>query len=817
MTSLPSCVGVSPKAKRPRVSWFLRVIKILDTYQFEIGYKNVRGEVSAYSKTKSAPKIPFGPPVKCEYFLRKSVDGETMGAFHFTNKRRESAVFYEPLMNCFNVEGGVNDFSKKMTSMIMEKKQKLLAFYLSLLSHTRDFVHHREELQDKNGFMIDDDGIQERDLQINGGCLAEFEDFVEIAKSSSLVVENEDGGVSGSNGNPLSKYFQQISKKSKNSISPPKKKTKADLRNENEQREIEDTVGLEQKYIKSYHGLAKIPLESISVAPELKLQVNMIRVRSIAESMKKYDPSLSVLVVCPENLNEEVNLTDVKAAKFHCIQKIHTLEAFRHLDKEGKFQNMFGHSDRKVTCYVIKIEASGLIQYGHLRPTSIENQFVKKIHPQHLLHIFNSLIDQGDLNAQKVVERMTKLCRIGANEATSISKLCTWSRGPFTELIRVVELFEKYETLDVTPGRHQGRLARGEKFHMTNQLFNQLAKLDENYFLSGCPKILSKQISLKCLVEEYGTLLSMDKVTRVLSVLAGHKTYEQIKQEFPGKFDLDQMKTFIGAEIKEGKILNENASRLEKYFDAVTREEPDSALNILEFHEFEGLQELKDENVFVKFDTVLLLLSQDNQDTCLEIADNICKSEAQYKSAIIIFPSEVSYFQFMSYIRGKDTSYLKHFEVKPLVISCEPQNRQVFEENAKFGVIFGIFDGFKTPIKLVQSSISDLKCVIESISPPGGSIMVVSERLPLVKVHNTELLGKVAYYGSKHEISRLKQLLSKDGNFQRTMKRSGSDFARVEPKVVVITKVEDKVKADAQKVFDFDNKVNRMEEHLKSD
>jgi hypothetical protein len=463
----PGPAGVCPDAKRPRNAWFLRVTKILGTAQLEIGYKSTRGDESPFSNSKpgTAAKVPFGPPVKCEY-SRKKVGDDDVGEFKFTNKRRETALFRESVLNNFNVSNGVNILSKRITSLVVDKKQKLLALFLSLLPHTSGFVHHREEFHDENGFSLDGSGIQEGDLINNGGTLKQFLELVDAALKSAVVVDAE-----VMQNNPISNFFQVGQKRSQDNSSQSKKKSKVQIRTENEDKEIEDETGLEKEYQRSYLGLAEIPLENISVAPELKSQINIIRVHTVVGSMRKYDPSLSVLVVCPEDFNNPVDLTDVKNVKFHCIQKIHTLEAFHQLDKDGKFTKLTGHSMRTVICYVIKTNSSGLVHYGHLRPTSIETQFLKKIFPQHILHIFHSLSSDGSVNSRKVVERIARLCRIGANEATAISKLCKWSKEAFSALIEVIELFEKYETLDVKPSGHQGRLARGEKLPMTNKLF----------------------------------------------------------------------------------------------------------------------------------------------------------------------------------------------------------------------------------------------------------------------------------------------------------------------------------------------------------
>ena len=824
---MATSVSTSPSAKRPRSSWFLRVTTIDDISQFEIGFKNTRGDISSFSKSKASPKTPFGPPCKVEYLMKKIVDEES-GEFKFTNKRRETVPFMESQMNNFNVDGGVNGFSRKITSLIVEKRQKLLAMYLSLLSHTDNFVHHREEYHDQNGFLLDGSGIQEKDLEQNGGMLVEFLEFVNVASTSAVTVEKEVLG-----NNPISNYFQVSQKRSQDSSSKSKKKSKNDLKNENEQKEIDDKSGLEQEYKKSYLGIAHIPLGNISVAPDLATKINPLRVLAIMNSItKKYDPSMSVLVVCPADIHKPVDLSDVDDEKFHCIQKIHTLEAFHKLDNDEKqFEMLASHSEKKVVCYVIKTSTSGLVHYGHLRPTSIETKFIQKIYPQHILHIFQSLAVDGNVNSWKVVERISRLCRIKANEATTISKLCKWSKEAFTALINVIELFEKYGTLDVKPSGHQGRLARGEKLPITNKLFNQLGKTDETYFLSGHGKVLSGEISLKCLIAEFGNIIKLEKVVATLCVIAGHKTYESIKLVFPGKFEQDQIKLFIGSEIKPDKTMNENALRLEKYYNAVKNKEPNALQTLLELNEFTDLKELKDASLFSQFNTIVLLMSKDVSEICLEIADYVIKSEDSRVSAILVFSSEALQFQFLSFLRSKDLTLLKNYHVSPIVISCEVKVQRNIEENVSFGVIFGKIDKFKSPVKIYQNSISNLKEIVESVSPPGGATLVVADQLPLVKVHSAELSGKVAYYGSKTEIYKFKGLLAKDGSFRMSgleaekissevvgSEASGSDSTQVPPSEEEKLTEMDQVKVDNPlKAFDYQDEMEEIEKQIDSD
>ena len=69
--------------------------------------------------------------------------------------------------------------------------------------------------------------------------------------------------------------------------------------------------------------MAHVPIENISVSVEMELKVNKFRVKMIEESMRKrYDPSQSVLVVCPEVDGSNFDGDNVEKLKFFVIQKV---------------------------------------------------------------------------------------------------------------------------------------------------------------------------------------------------------------------------------------------------------------------------------------------------------------------------------------------------------------------------------------------------------------------------------------------------------------------------------------------------------------
>ena len=79
--------------------------------------------------------------------------------------------------------------------------------------------------------------------------------------------------------------------------------------------------------------------------------MNKDRVRFIANSIRKrYNPALSVLVVCPADNTKKM---DVKQDKFFVVQKVKCLLAFKELDSTGDFVKLHGHKKQMVLCFVL--------------------------------------------------------------------------------------------------------------------------------------------------------------------------------------------------------------------------------------------------------------------------------------------------------------------------------------------------------------------------------------------------------------------------------------------------------------------------------
>ena len=754
-----------PTAKRPRNSWFLNSCSILGVHQVQAWYKNTKGSIQPLTTSKpNAPvKVSFGPPTSCELRVRKQ-GVEVVTEFKFVNKRKESIALRDSILN--SLEAGVNSFSKRVTSLSTEDpKKKLLALFLSVINFSKGFVHHREDFHDDDGFEITGEGISKRYIEAAGGSIEELRKFVEAAKDSAIIMDAPDPSQ-----NDISQYFQTSSKKRKGSEEEPKapKLTKKETIDEHEKQELEEETGLEKLYQGSFICPAYIPLDNISISPEMQVLVNDYRVRFITTSMRnKYDPSKSVLVVCTEDDGVTFDGKNVDGHKYIVVQKLHCFKAFKELDKTGDLVTKPGHKDRKVLCYVLKPTIPELRLYGNTRENLISDQCARKVFPQDLLHIFNCLkLKDSNVKSLKVVERMSKLCRIGPDEVTALGKICKWSTPAFEALMAVVIKFEKYETNDVKKTGHQQRLARGEKLTISNVLLRSLGKCSEKYFIAHHDKVLDSTISLKDLAENFKEAIEVEKVTVVLSLISEYESVEVLRANYPGKFEFDNMKPFVGAVFK-GEVKNMKTLLLEKYYNSVVADPEEVVKDPVEFVPFKTVTEVTgDLELLDKFEMIVFNMKLMNKDFCMNIIQIILGNDKLFNAAIVVFPSELNQFEVLSYLRGQQatTSLVKDFKIVPLLfkknafVTCDDVG-----ENVRFALLFGKLTVLKSPLLVHYSDLVQLSQVVDSVCPPQMNVAMITDpgAVP-VKIHNRDLDRRITYFGTEVDIYKFKKKLSMD-------------------------------------------------------
>ena len=705
-------------------------------------------------------KVPFGSPVKCEYGKKVLPSGDSVGHFKFINRRGEKTSCDETLLN--NIKSEVTVFGQKLTSFCVAPnlKQCCLAHYLTLIQHSKDFIHHNEEIHDNLGFQKDGSGVTLTDLEACGGSLDELQDFRNLAKQSA----KEFGSKIAAYGSMRKNNSEaNVAKRVNSNIEKHVVKRKKETVNDRETQELEDPDGLEQTYIKSHYCVTWLPIDSIEIDNNL-VKVNPFRTYSIMNSIKKkYEPSLTTLTVCPKDENDRIDVSNLQNQKFVVVQKVHTFSAFLELDKTGEFQKLIGHKSREVLAWIIKTNSPAVTHLANVRCNGIENEFAQPFYPQDLLHIFSSLqAKDSSSNNLKTIERIAKHSRVGYNETTAILKLCKWTPETFTLLIKALELYEGFETLDVTSsGKYGKMLSEGKKLRLTNTLLIQLSKCSETHFSNEYNKLVKMEVSLKNIVEKYLEEVALKKTFSVLSQLAGFESVETICRNFPDKFSNDVMKNFIGADMIDGKK-NQKCLELEKYFND-TKAAPDrqveASVRLINIDSFSVLSSLVETH-----DTLIFHMASLQRDACMTIARSVLQSDKAYHLAILIFCSEVDQFEVLSFLRSQQVTMSSNLRIFPMTFHNEKaKTSDNIIDNAYTSLVFGRLSSLKSPLKLHYMNINQLSEVVQSIAPSSTKVAyIVDKNVQFIQVHGRELTFNIAYYGPKSEVDRFKNSLSKD-------------------------------------------------------
>ena len=751
--------------KRQRNAFFLYVCNILGTHELQVGYKTTKQIVHPLSLLKKgAPvKVPFGPPTECRFEVKNRTSDEPVAEFVFKNKRNQSIALKDSILN--SVEFHVNNFTRKITALVtVENKKSLLSLYLTLLNRTENFVHHRSGVHELRGFLINGDGITEQTLIDAGGSVEDFDEFVRFAIESAPVNIYKRFGEAWSEVSQERKGSNKRKVVSLPSDSQPTKKiklSKSENLCNNEKEELEDEMGLEKAYQDSFCGIAHIPLDSITVCPQMQVKINPFRVEYIKSSMmKRYNPALSVIVVCPVDDSKKM---DVSRDKFYVVQKVKCLLAFKKLDATGDFVTKHGHQDRKVLAFVLSSNKAELMQYANLSENLITGQFANKTVAQDILHHFHCLtLKDSSVNALKVVERMGRLCSIRPEDCTAMERICKWSSEGFSTFMNVLGMFESYQTKDVKCAGLALRIAKGLKVNLSNVLLRLLGKCTEKYFVDNHHLVLDKTISLRELGENHQEQVEIDKALKVLSKIANYVPVETIQNLHPGMFDAQMMKNYLGA-VYDEKVKNQKAIQLEKYYEfVISNPTKDNFAKPVEFatddEDWEGGLEGSD--------IIVYNMNKMIKANVTSIINTVLGSAKEFHAALILFSSEAEHFDILSYLRGQNgsTSMMPNFEIVPLLFNKPIQkNLTKIVENIQFALLFGKFLVLKSPLLMHYSDPVQVVKVVEAICPSQARISFIADAgQDFVQIHNQDLEWSVKYYGAKADIEKFKKRLDSD-------------------------------------------------------
>ena len=779
--------------RRPRNSYFFHVFKIAGVFQLHVGYKTSKLVIRPLSSSKPEAnvKIPFGPVTSCVYRTRCLGTDEEVSEFKLSNNRRQDVAIRDSLLN--NLQLGDDNFNKQITSFSTGKgSRKALALYLSVINRSEGFVYHKEGVHEKNGLFVGDYSATE-EFSDAGGNIEELEKFIASAKESAVEVGDPEVALDIFRNRLKSPAIKrkvvedsELPGTSKRiNVEGGEESAKLSRRQYVElceKRELEDDEGLEKSYQSNFCGLGHIPLKNIEIPPQLQnlIDSSADRIEFIKSSIKKrYNPSSSTLVVCPVDPPLKLieidgkKKIDFKNQKFYVIQKIKCLKAFKDLDEVGEFSKLYGHKSGEVLCYILKSNSSEVIQFGNLKDNLVTGQFAKKTVPQDLLHHFHCLVSMdNNIKALKVVERMCRLCCIGADESSALLKLCKWSAAGFQKFMKTLGEYESYNTSDVSSTHGIAmRIARGEKLSLSNALLRQLGKCSEIYFLDHCESINSGALSLKSVAESYQEKLAVEKVQKVLCKIADYQTFENLQRFHPGKFEEDILKEYVGA-VYSDKVKNAKSVELERYYNFVINSPSDSCFDksvvfkvVKQVHDVLDDLELLVSLDLIVFNIGMLDLSTGMSDLVpiKSLVDLIRDSNKAFNAAVFLFACELDYFRILSAVRkaNEDSEEGQNdIQIWPLIFNRNVQSNAMLQSNVQYGFIIGKFLVLKPPLFSQYSNVSMFSHVVASICPSGSRILSLAHpNNEIIQILNDDLYWKVTYCGDERGICLLKKKL----------------------------------------------------------
>ena len=745
--------SLSKKAPvRSRNSWFFLLTYLDNIFEFSLGYKYSDQTVTFFSAAKrnSVVKPPWDPPVQCQFRITSDKQVQTEW-FRFENKHGSNQHLNVSLLN--NLFPGESDFGRTCTSMVVNKKQELLALYMTLLPHSKGFSHHREDLHHASGIRVDGQGVGEQCLEKLDGSLKKFLEFKTSAEKSAFVV-------SQSKLEAISKIvegkgYKKRKSQSEAAVGEGPKISKDEAKIKAQEEEIGNKEGIEQAFVDSFVGQANVKIEKLSISPKICPTVNPFRVNSIAYQMKwRFDPSKIRMIVAPADPSK-FDQDNLPGNEYIVVSGSHSLAALQKLDKAGEMRKLVSLSQGSIPCYIVNTENPSVLCYGRIRSDDLDSKFVRKPQIQDLLFVFNTLkgLLKDGREAVEVVTQYATLLVFSADDITALKKFCSWQAEPFACLLSVLQKFELYETTDSKYEGTQSRLMRGESLPVPKVLFKKLAKVDQSYFEVNVPKVLDRELSLKELVLNFEEVQEYEKTQLALIELSQNQTLQELQQKYPGKFEKEVLDKFKGAVVERSKQ-NMNGQLLKKYYEAVVADPSSHHSSLVSFHLLDTLETFIDQRIN-EYDLTVLNIKTNNVDVLMKALNQTLYCSDLVKTVLILFSSEHDQSSTLSYIRSQ--SIPSDFLLTQLIFDNDnvKKGKEIIE-NLKFGILAGKTKIFAPPLDMYNQSLGNLEDVVSKICQPKASVAYVSEGdSPLISIHGHKHISRSTTYFASEKLIKL--------------------------------------------------------------
>ena len=758
-SATPKSSNATPKSSHSRAGWSVFVCSVGSKLQMHILCKRSSGRMGPFSSAGPASqKKPIWEPItECKFQVKMS-EGEAKQDFMFKNTDNESKAFRADLMDPLMAE--MNTYTQKSAALLV-KNPRLLAAYLTLLSHSEEFCTHEAKKHDKKGFDIEN-GIEA--ISKFGGCLSDYEEFRKAALENATVIgQNLSNNIKIS---PMAKkrkltdYFNKTDKKMSNSEKVEK----------NYQDMIAEEGGLEKTVASAYVKCRQISVDKLSLSPDLFLPINQVKVNEIAESMmERLEVSQLVVSVVPTDIERFDREGDDD--HFFVVHGAHRFEAFKKVDvynSVNKDKPVCGFpKDRSITCFILKVNAASLTNYVNIKCNDISTKFQSSASNEALIFVHRGLLDKGKdpAEALEIIEKIASSRRLGRNELAVYRKLTDWPLPVLDKLIQVLDKFQSYQTADANQTKARQTLKKRIPNSMAITTFRLLGGCTAEFFMENHGKVLNNLISLKDLLEESDKKNKISKDELKFVACAGDvKDMASLQAKYPGRFTPEVIQQYSGAEVF-GRKRNLQGQRLKSYVkkvkEGVSFEDP---IKVKEFKHFSDVSAPELES----FDVTVLHAGTNNLDWIKTWVDLLCCSDKDFFSVLIIVESqELLVNLYESLLTWKDKPDFRIFQCLFRKLCGKSGPRSCADgiiENVSFAVLFGKLN-VVGEIKSLNDDISkDLRKVVSKVTPPGGIVGYVSQGIGKVhQVHQHDHIEKSAgvqfiYFVAESELMKVKKM-----------------------------------------------------------
>ena len=755
--------SVSSNASKNRTAWFFIVVKIGDQFEVNLGWKYWDGTVGFYSDAhKNSPaKPPWGRVVSCTFNQTTNRKGELGDYFKFENEDGKKFNFNADLMNVMVV--GVNDFTQKIAAMRTGKQEVMLARFLSQLTVSEGFSHHNPEIHTSYGELRNETLGQ---YHLSREELEDFANFVKCAKEAAFVVEKKSevfGQIAATGGQKIKQTSTGNDEGSSDS-----KKGRMEKVLDIKENEIADENGIEKSFKSKYFGRTDVKLDNLSLSDRIAIPINQIKVLGIANAMsKRFDPSLLNFTVYPSDQGH-FDANNLEKNEYKIIHGVHRFKALKILERKGELVKLPYMENKLVTCFIVNVQNSADIVYGNLRGNDLASKFQRHPYIHELVFIYASFKQMNDnsFKALDLIVRFAKLLLAHPDEITALKKIAGWTEDSFDSLVSVLEKFELYETKDCAENidRIKGRLCRGEKMKVTKEMFILIGKCDQEYFRQNAPKVICKEMSLKCLVEGVKKVMETHKTMKLVTTLTKYQSHQELQEKFPDKFSQEKLEMFVGAEVKN-KTANQKGELLKKYCESVLE---NKLTEPVKFEFIESLSDVKKE-VYEKADVIVLNLSKFEPGTPVDAIEIVTNTSKPYQVLLLLFENYQAFNDAQSFI--STLTLREGFVARPVFFHiAKPKVARGFIDNAVYGLLLGKVNIFGPSVKVINGCVEEtLKEFIAAISPlPTRAAVVTDVGLNIIPVHSYDQEDfEVCYFSNRISTDRF--LRSKDHGRSETL------------------------------------------------